>query len=104
MNILPQCGFKNKYIKIACFLSSGDCRNTQFTCSDYEKLGEYLWNNHTSIISEFTDEGRLIESFKCCSADVRSHIPASWGGTGSDDELIFTKKMQKRIDNLLEQI
>lgn len=100
LNILPQCGFKNKYIQIACFLSSSDYQNPQFTCSDYEKLGDYLWNNNNSTITQFSSEGSLNQSFTCCSKEFRSHVPTSWGGTGSDDELIILNKLQKKLDEI----
>ena len=68
----------------------------KFTCSNYEKLGDLLWNNKNITWLNTT------ETFIGCSTELRSHIPASWGGTASDD--IIEKSLEEKYNDLLTRI
>ena len=50
-----------------------NCKN--ITCSDYQKLGSYLWNN---INVNWKNTSGV---FKGCPQNLRANIPVEWGGT-----------------------
>lgn len=72
LNILPKHGFTRDANMTNAF---NGC--AKLTCSDYDKLANMLWNN-TNV--KFTSTSGC---FAGCSAEFRSHIPTSWGGTKS---------------------
>lgn len=62
----------------------------------YDKLGKLLWNNpniewrtYQKFFGENVGTDMPTNQFDL------SKIPTSWGGTGSDDELIILNKLQK---------
>lgn len=73
----------------------GTCSN--ITCSDYQKLGKFLWNN-TDI--NWTNTSTV---FVGCPDELRANIPEQWGGTltGWTAPEQLTKEYVDNKDNLL---
>lgn len=93
LDLLPVNGF---YGDEACF---GGMFNTcpMLTCSDYDRLANMLWNNkHIKWIDDQVSSNALLDSFVECSAELRSHVPTSWGGTAPDS--IINKSIEKELE------
>lgn len=82
LDLLPINGFIGPRVVFGAIFNT--C--PMLTCSDYERLGNMLWNNPYVhwIDPEISSAGNLA-AFRACSAALRAHVPQSWGGTASND-------------------
>jgi hypothetical protein len=92
LDLLPRGNFLTSPYKIGkVFYNAG---KLQINADNIEKLGNKLWNNPYVTFTTTTNafKGKQV------SADVKALIPASWGGTASDD--IIIKKYSEKITEL----
>ena len=68
----------------------------KFTCSNYEKLSDLLWNNKNITWLNTS------QVFEGCSEEIRAQVPISWGGTASNDNI--EKSLEEKYNDLLARV
>jgi hypothetical protein len=91
-DVLPDSDFISDSITVGNFIQH--CMYMKL--GDATKVAKRLWNNSNVTWKSFES------AFKYCSEEVRAQVPASWGGTASND--IIEKSLKEQILELKAEI